>query len=109
MTMFPDGSRALQDRYDTRRLADRIEEKLASTSSIRRTASSWSRATCSSSPRPTRRGRPTCFHEGGDRGFVRVVDEPTLAFPNHNGDSMFLSMGDVRENPEVGHPTSTGR
>jgi hypothetical protein len=28
--MFHQGSRALQDRFDTRRLADRIEEKLVS-------------------------------------------------------------------------------
>ena len=47
-------------------------------------------------------GRPTCSYKGGDPGFVRVVDDRTLAFPNYDGNGMYLSMGNVAANPEVG-------
>ncbi|HWO71202.1 MAG TPA: pyridoxamine 5'-phosphate oxidase family protein, partial [Actinomycetota bacterium] len=47
-------------------------------------------------------GRPNCSYKGGDPGFVRVVDERTLAFPNYDGNGMYLSMGNVLKNPNVG-------
>ena len=47
-------------------------------------------------------GRPDCSYKGGDPGFVRVVDEHTLAFPNYDGNGMFRSFGNVLQNPRVG-------
>src|ERR1700756_3541149 len=47
-------------------------------------------------------GRPQCSYKGGAPGFVRVVDEHTLAFPNYDGNGMYLSMGNVLVNPHVG-------
>jgi predicted pyridoxine 5'-phosphate oxidase superfamily flavin-nucleotide-binding protein len=47
-------------------------------------------------------GRPTCSYKGGDPGFVRVLDERTLAFPDYDGNGMFLSLGNALVNPEVG-------
>jgi len=47
-------------------------------------------------------GRPQCSYKGGDLGFVRVVDERTVAFPNYDGNGMYLSMGNVLVNPNVG-------
>jgi predicted pyridoxine 5'-phosphate oxidase superfamily flavin-nucleotide-binding protein len=96
------GSRRLQDRFDTRRLADRIEERL-----VRSTMGSDERefiermdmfflATADAE------GRPQCSYKGGDAGFVRVLDERTLAFPSYDGNGMFLSMGNLRVNPHVG-------
>ena len=35
-------------------------------------------------------------------GFVRVVDERTLAFPSYDGNGMFQSLGNVLVNPKVG-------
>ncbi|HYT25101.1 MAG TPA: pyridoxamine 5'-phosphate oxidase family protein, partial [Actinomycetota bacterium] len=46
--------------------------------------------------------RPNCSYKGGEPGFVRVVDERTIAFPNYDGNGMFLSMGNLLRNPEVG-------
>ena len=48
------------------------------------------------------KGQPSCSYKGGDPGFVRVVDEHTLAFPNYDGNGMYLSMGNVLKNPQVG-------
>jgi predicted pyridoxine 5'-phosphate oxidase superfamily flavin-nucleotide-binding protein len=47
-------------------------------------------------------GRPQCSYKGGDEGFVSVLDERTVAFPCYDGNGMFLSMGNVLENPNVG-------
>jgi predicted pyridoxine 5'-phosphate oxidase superfamily flavin-nucleotide-binding protein len=100
--MFHEGNRELQDLFDTRRLADRIEERL-----VTDTISDGDRAfieardmfflaTCDEN------GMPTCSYKGGDPGFVRVVDEHTVAFPNYDGNGMYLSMGNILRQPEVG-------
>jgi len=47
-------------------------------------------------------GHPSCSYKGGAPGFVRVVDEHTLAFPNYDGNGMYLSMGNVLKNLHVG-------
>jgi predicted pyridoxine 5'-phosphate oxidase superfamily flavin-nucleotide-binding protein len=47
-------------------------------------------------------GWPEVSPRGGDPGFVRVLDERTLAFPGYDGNGMFLSLGNVLVNAEVG-------
>lgn len=46
-------------------------------------------------------GRPTCSYKGGDPGFVRVIDDRTLATPNYDGDGKYLSWGNALNNPHV--------
>jgi predicted pyridoxine 5'-phosphate oxidase superfamily flavin-nucleotide-binding protein len=100
--VYHEGNRALQDRFDTRRLADRLEERVLHGrigESDRRFIESQDMfflATCDAD------GRPNCSYKGGDPGFVRVLDERTVAFPNYDGNGMFLSMGNVLVNPSVG-------
>jgi len=48
------------------------------------------------------RGFPTCSYKGGNRGFVKVVDEKTIAFPSYDGNGMFLSMGNITQNNKIG-------
>jgi predicted pyridoxine 5'-phosphate oxidase superfamily flavin-nucleotide-binding protein len=47
-------------------------------------------------------GRPSCSYKGGEPGFVRVIDEKTIAFPSFNGNGMYLSMGNVADTRHVG-------
>jgi predicted pyridoxine 5'-phosphate oxidase superfamily flavin-nucleotide-binding protein len=47
-------------------------------------------------------GRPNCSYKGGDPGFVRVLDPRTLAFPNYDGNGMYLSMGNIALTGQVG-------
>jgi predicted pyridoxine 5'-phosphate oxidase superfamily flavin-nucleotide-binding protein len=47
-------------------------------------------------------GRPQCSYKGGMPGFVRVLDPKTIAFPNYDGNGMYLSAGNVLVNPQVG-------
>ena len=41
-------------------------------------------------------------HKGGNPGFVRVLDEWRIAFPDYNGNSMFNTLGNVTVNPHAG-------
>jgi len=44
------------------------------------------------------RGYPTCSYKGGNKGFVKVINTKTIAFPCYDGNGMFLSMGNITNN-----------
>lgn len=48
------------------------------------------------------RGQCDCSFKGGGPGLVRVLDARTLAFPDFNGNDLFMSLGNILENPQVG-------
>src|SRR5215207_7407290 len=99
---YHDGHRLLQDRFDTRRLADRIDERLvddiidADDKAFMETLDMFFLATADE------QGRPNCSYKGGEPGFVRVLDDHTLAFPNYDGNGMYLSVGNIFVNPNIG-------
>ena len=41
-------------------------------------------------------------HRGGLPGFVRFLDEDTLAFPDYSGNNMFNTLGNIAANPDTG-------
>ncbi len=96
------GSRTLQDRFDTRRLADRIEQRLVTNrisdqdKAFIESRDMFFLATSDAD------NQPSCSYKGGEPGFVRVLDPCTLAFPTYDGNGMFLSMGNVARNCRVG-------
>ena len=47
-------------------------------------------------------GQPQCSYKGGEPGFVRVLDERTIAFPIYNGNGMYLTAGNVLATQKVG-------
>jgi len=99
---FHAGSRELQDRFGTRRIADRIDELL-----VRDALGEEERATVEAADMfflatADEEGKPTCSYKGGDPGFVKVVDPKTIAWPNHDGNGMYLSTGNLSRNPHVG-------
>ncbi len=98
---YHDGNRHFQDKYDTRRLADRSAKRVRSTldeaeKEYIQGVDMFFLATCD------HRGLPTCSYKGGDPGFVRVLDEQTIAFPNYDGNGKYQSMGNLLKNPNVG-------
>jgi predicted pyridoxine 5'-phosphate oxidase superfamily flavin-nucleotide-binding protein len=100
---YHDGSRSLQDRFDTRRLADRLDEKFLSRSTIDAEDGAFiERMDMFFLATADAEGRPQCSYKGGDPGFVRVLDQHTVAFPNYDGNGMYFSMGNLLENPNVG-------
>ncbi len=48
------------------------------------------------------KGCPTVSYKGGDRGFVKIIDSKTLVFPSYDGNGMFLSMGNITGNANIG-------
>ena len=102
MSMYHDAQRALQRRFDTTRLADRLEEvKVHSELSDADAQFVLARdmlflATCDAA------GQPTCSIKAGDPGFIRVLDPKTLVFPWYDGNGMFLSAGNVAATARVG-------
>jgi predicted pyridoxine 5'-phosphate oxidase superfamily flavin-nucleotide-binding protein len=102
MAVYHDGSRKLQDRFDTRRLADRLDEKTVrdhirdDDRAFIEARDMFFLATADAD------GRPQCSYKGGDPGFVRVLDPHTIAFPNYDGNGMYLSLGNALVNPRVG-------
>jgi predicted pyridoxine 5'-phosphate oxidase superfamily flavin-nucleotide-binding protein len=99
---FNDGSRGYQDRFDTRRLADRIDERLVRDWIDEDDRAFVERCDMLFLATADAEGRPQCSYKGGEPGFVRVVDEHTIAFPNYDGNGMFLSAGNALVNPNVG-------
>jgi len=47
-------------------------------------------------------GCPTVSHKGGPPGIVTVLDPSTIAFPNYDGNGMFLSMGNIADTAKIG-------
>ena len=46
-------------------------------------------------------GRPYIQHRGGPKGFLKVLDENTLAFADFNGNRQYISMGNLTENDQA--------
>lgn len=101
-TFYTDGQRAVQDQFETTRMADLLHEVIvhAEVQDAERafieSRDMFFLATVDGD------GRPTCSYKGGDPGFVRVVDAGTIAFPLYDGNGMFLSLGNIRTTAQVG-------
>jgi len=97
------GSRELQDRFDTRRLADRLQERFLSDALIGPDDRAFiERMDMFFLATADPEGRPQCSYKGGAPGFVQVLDDRTVAFPNYDGNGMYLSAGNLALNPHVG-------
>jgi len=100
--MYHDGNRELQDRFDSRRIADRLEQKLTRTvftaddKAFVESCAYFFLATANAE------GRPDCSFKGGMPGFVRVTGAAELAFPDYDGNGMFKSLGNIKVNANVG-------
>lgn len=100
--LFRPSHRALQQQYDTTRLADRIESTLFRERLTAEDRAFIERLDMFFLATADAEGRPSCSFKGGDPGFVRVTGEAELVFPCYDGNGMFLSMGNASENPQVG-------
>ena len=100
--LYSSGSRHLQDMFDTRRIADRLEDADLVTE-----FSAQHRQIIEASPMfflatADNEGRPDVSYKGGLPGFVKVTGKSSLAFPDYNGNGMFKSLGTIIDNPNVG-------
>ncbi len=99
--MYHEGSRHLQDRFDSRRIADRLEKVTLHDAFTEddRAFIEGCRMFFLATIDPG--GSPDCSYKGGMPGFVRVLNEKTLAFPDYDGNGMFRSLGNILLRPRV--------
>ncbi len=100
--VYSEDHRVLQDQFATRRLADRLEEMI-----VKPVIGDMDKAFIESRDMfflstVDHEGFPTTSYKGGDPGFVRVVDERTIAFPSYDGNGMFFSMGNIAAHRKLG-------
>jgi uncharacterized protein len=100
--MYHDGNRRLQDEFESRRIADRLEEKLTRTAFTDDDKAFIEGAVYFFIATADAEGHPDCSFKGGMPGFVRVTGPSELAFPDYDGNGMFKSLGNVTVNPNVG-------
>ncbi len=100
-TMYGPGARALQDEFDSRRLADRLADVTlhdqlddGDIDLIRDQNAVWI-ATVDID------GWPDVSYKGGDRGFVEVVGPGEVRVPFYNGNGMWRTLGNVHDNGRV--------
>ena len=100
---YTDGHRALQDRFGSRALADRLTQV-----TVKDAIESWQRAVMERAPffwlaTADADGWPDVSYKGGRPGFVRVAEDGrSLAFPSYDGNGMYRSLGNISANPRVG-------
>lgn len=95
-------ARKLQDRFDTRNLADAelaviVHDELSEPDRgfISAAEMFWLASVDD-------KGSPTVSYKGGAPGFVSIIDGRTLVFPNYDGNGMYFSMGNIATSSEIG-------
>lgn len=102
LAAYHDGQRRLQDAFDSRRIADRLDEVTYAAllspaqAAMIHAAPMFFLATADGA------GRPDCSFKGGAPGFVRALDAQTLAWGDYDGNGQFRSLGNALANPHVG-------
>lgn len=99
--MYGTGARALQDQFDSRRLADRLEELTMHDElneddiEVISTQSTVWLSTVDTE------GWPDVSYKGGDPGFVQVVSPTELRIPIFNGNGQWRSLGNINDTGKV--------
>ncbi|MCL4801036.1 MAG: pyridoxamine 5'-phosphate oxidase family protein [Burkholderiales bacterium] len=99
---YHDGMRQLQDARETRAIADRLTQVTLREAFTADDRAFIERCAMFFLATADAQGRPDCSYKGGLPGFVRVVDERTLAIPDYDGNGMYRSWGNILVNPHVG-------
>ena len=98
---FHEGMRHFQDLFDGKRTAEAIEKnrkhyefwddekEIIQNSNFFFIASSWN-------------GYIDCNIKSGDSGFVKIIDNGTIEYPEYDGNSMYRTAGNIFKNPNVG-------
>jgi uncharacterized protein len=101
-SIYHDGNRQLQDQFDSRRIADRLQQVTLHDRFSEGDRGFIEQSSMFFLATADAEGQPDVSYKGGLPGFVRIVDEQTLAFPDYDGNGMFKSLGNILVNPKVG-------
>jgi len=101
-SLYHEGNRQLQDQFDSRRIADRLQQVTLHDQFTDGDRDFVARCDMFFLATADAEGQPDVSYKGGMPGFVRVIDDQTLAFPDYDGNGMFKSLGNILVNPKVG-------
>ena len=99
---FSESMRALQDQFETRRLADKVSEHVFHNEfsdtdrELINDAMFFFMATSDAD------GQPQCSYKGGPKGFVKITGSSELVFPLYEGNGLYLSAGNIVETSKIG-------
>jgi predicted pyridoxine 5'-phosphate oxidase superfamily flavin-nucleotide-binding protein len=99
---YHEGNRELQRRFDTTRVAALLEEHTLHDTITENDKQFMQACDMFFLATSDGEGNLNCSYKGGDPGFVRVIDNHTIAFPNYDGNGMYLSMGNLLKHPNIG-------
>lgn len=94
--------RALQQNFETEKLADAVKANTVSTEIGEEHRGFIESRDMFFLTTIDHRGFPTCSYKGGNPGFLKIIDNKTLAFPSYDGNGMYLSAGNISTNNQVG-------
>jgi predicted pyridoxine 5'-phosphate oxidase superfamily flavin-nucleotide-binding protein len=100
--LYGDQHLALQDIFDTRSMAETVRQNIVESEISDRHKEFIETRDMFFLTTVDHRGYPTCSYKGGLAGFVKVIDNKTIAFPSYDGNGMFLSLGNITTNDKVG-------
>lgn len=99
---YSEQHRALQERFDSRRLADLMENGITHGEFAPEEKDFIESRDMFFLSTVDPAGRPTVSYKGGAPGFAKVQDASTLLFPSYDGNGMYYSMGNIMGAPQVG-------
>lgn len=100
--LYGEEHRKLQDQFQSRPLADRIEQIALKTEMGDQERGFIESRDFFFLATVNEQGQPTVSYKGGYPGFVKVLDANTLLFPSYDGNGMYLSMGNIDANSQIG-------
>lgn len=100
--LYGKSHRKLQDQFDSRRLADRLNEIIVKNKFDTDAKNFIESRDMFFLSTIDHNNRPTVSYKGGNPGFIKVVNDTTLVFPSYDGNGMFMSMGNINHNNKVG-------
>jgi predicted pyridoxine 5'-phosphate oxidase superfamily flavin-nucleotide-binding protein len=99
---FSDSVKAVQTRKGSRRAYQRMEEGGSWQTKITADLAAFIEAQTSVFlASANAAGQPYIQHRGGPAGFLRVVDDETLAFADFSGNRQYITLGNLADNPKV--------
>ena len=101
-SIYHKGNRELQEAFDSRRLADRLNDMTVHDEITDRDQAFIEARDMMFISTVDANGCPTVSYKGGNVGFVKVLDKKTLAFPGYDGNGMFLTAGNISQDAAIG-------
>ena len=102
MAFYTDTQKEMQARFDSRALADTVEKAIVRDELEEMHCGFIESRDFFFLSTVDADGSPTVSYKGGEPGLVTVLDASTIAFPNYDGNGMFLSMGNIEASAKIG-------